>query len=86
MQKITPCLWFDDQAEEAVAFYTAIFKHSKILEIARYTESGHEFHGKRAGSVMTIIFELNGQTVTALNGGPVMEWTPTTLSGIEVPK
>ena len=71
MQKITPCLWFDDQAEEAVAFYTAIFKHSKILEIARYTESGHEFHGKRAGSVMTIIFELNGQTFTALNGGPV---------------
>ena len=71
MQKITPCLWFDDQAEEAVAFYTAIFKHSKILEIARYTESGHEFHGKRADSIMTIIFELNGQTFTALNGGPV---------------
>ncbi len=71
MQKITPCLWFDDQAEEAVAFYTAIFKSSKILEIARYPESGHEFHGKRAGSVMTITFELNGQTFTALNGGPV---------------
>ena len=71
MQKITPCLWFDDQAEEAVAFYTAIFKHSKSLEIARYTESGHEFHGKRADSIMTIIFELNGQTFTALNGGPV---------------
>ncbi len=71
MQKITPCLWFDDQAEEAVAIYTAIFKSSKILEIARYPESGHEFHGKRAGSVMTITFELNGQTFTALNGGPV---------------
>ena len=70
MQKITPCLWFDDQAEEAATFYTAIFKQSKIIDIARYTESGHEFHGKRAGSVMTITFELNGQLFTALNGGP----------------
>lgn len=70
MQRITPCLWFDDQAEEAVGFYTAIFKNSKIGTIARYGEAGHEIHGKPAGSVMTVAFELDGQTFTALNGGP----------------
>ena len=70
MQRITACLWFDDQAEEAVGFYTAIFKHSKIGTIARYGEAGHEIHGKPAGSVMTVAFELDGQTFTALNGGP----------------
>jgi predicted 3-demethylubiquinone-9 3-methyltransferase (glyoxalase superfamily) len=70
MQRITPCLWFDDQAEEAVGFYTAIFKNSRIGTIARYGEAGHEIHGKPAGSVMTVAFELDGQTFTALNGGP----------------
>ena len=70
MQRITPCLWFDDQAEEAVGFYTAIFKHSKIGTIARYGEAGREIHGKPAGSVMTVAFELDGQPFTALNGGP----------------
>jgi predicted 3-demethylubiquinone-9 3-methyltransferase (glyoxalase superfamily) len=71
MQKITPCLWFDDQAEEAVAFYTAIFNNSKTLTVARYGEAGQEIHGKPVGSVMTVAFELDGQAFTALNGGPV---------------
>jgi predicted 3-demethylubiquinone-9 3-methyltransferase (glyoxalase superfamily) len=71
MQMITPCLWFDDQAEEAVAFYTGIFPDSRITRISRYGEAGHEIHGKAAGTVMTIAFELDGQGFTALNGGPV---------------
>ncbi|MGH2395452.1 MAG: VOC family protein [bacterium] len=74
MQKITPCLWFDSNAEEAVKFYTSIFKKSKIRKIARYGEEGYEIHGRPAGSVMTIEFELNGQTFTALNGGPVFKF------------
>jgi len=71
MQRITPCLWFDNQAEEAAQFYVGIFKHSKITQIARYSESGQDIHGKPAGSVMTVMFELDGQSFTALNGGPV---------------
>jgi len=74
MQTITPCLWFDSNAEEAVKFYTSIFKKSKIRKIARYGEEGYEVHGRPAGSVMTIEFELNGQTFTALNGGPVFQF------------
>ena len=72
--KITPCLWFDDQAEEAVEFYTAIFSNSKIVNIARYGEAGHEVHGKPAGTVMTVAFELDGQAFTALNGGPMFKF------------
>jgi predicted 3-demethylubiquinone-9 3-methyltransferase (glyoxalase superfamily) len=67
---ITPCLWFDNQAEEAARFYTGIFKNSKIGIISRYDEAGHDVHGRPAGSVMTVEFELNGQPFTALNGGP----------------
>ena len=74
IQKITPCLWFDDQAEEAAAFYTAIFRNSKILSTTRYGEAGRDVHGRAAGTVMTIAFELNGQTFTALNGGPVFKF------------
>jgi len=74
MQQITPCLWFDSNAEEAVRFYTSIFKKSKIGNIARYGEAGYEIHGRRPGTVMTIEFELNGQTFTALNGGPVFKF------------
>jgi predicted 3-demethylubiquinone-9 3-methyltransferase (glyoxalase superfamily) len=74
IQKITPCLWFDDQAEEAVEFYTAIFRNSKIVNIARYGEAGHEVHGKPAGTVMTVAFELDGQPFTALNGGPMFKF------------
>jgi len=71
IQKITPCLWFDDQAEEAVEFYTAIFRNSRIVSVTRYGKAGHEIHGKPTGSVMTVIFELDGQAFTALNGGPL---------------
>jgi predicted 3-demethylubiquinone-9 3-methyltransferase (glyoxalase superfamily) len=73
-QKIAPCLWFDDQAEEAARFYTGIFKNSKIVAVTRYTEAGQEVHGKKPGSVMTVEFELDGQTFTALNGGPVFKF------------
>ena len=65
MQKITPCLWFDDQAEEAAKFYTAIFHNSKIVSMTRYGEAGHEVHGRPAGTVMTVAFELDGHAFTA---------------------
>lgn len=71
IQRITPCLWFDDQAEQAAGYYTAIFKNSRIVGITRYGEAGHEIHGRPAGSVLTVEFELDGQAFTALNGGPV---------------
>jgi predicted 3-demethylubiquinone-9 3-methyltransferase (glyoxalase superfamily) len=71
IDKITPCLWFDNQAEEAARYYTGIFKNSKIGKISRYGEAGKEIHGRPAGSVMTVEFELEGQKFTALNGGPV---------------
>jgi predicted 3-demethylubiquinone-9 3-methyltransferase (glyoxalase superfamily) len=70
MKKITPCLWFDSNAEEAAIFYVSIFKNSRIGKIARYGEAGHEIHGRKVGTVMTIEFEINGQSFTALNGGP----------------
>ena len=71
-QKITPFLWFDNQAEEAVRFYTSIFQDSKIGEISYYGEMGP----LPPGAVMTISFELNGQEFTALNGGPEFQFTP----------
>jgi len=74
IQRITPCLWFDDQAEEAVNYYLSIFRNSKIVNVARYGEAGHEIHGRPAGTVMTIAFELDGQAFTALNGGPVFKF------------
>lgn len=74
IQRITPCLWFDDQAEEAAKLYTSIFKNSKITEISRYGEAGREVHGKPPGSVMTVAFELDGQGFTALNGGPTFKF------------
>src|SRR5688572_27012769 len=70
LQKITPCLWFDNQAEEAAQFYTGIFRNSRIVRISRYGEAGREVHHKPAGTVMTVALELNGQAFTALNGGP----------------
>lgn len=75
IQKITPCLWFDDQAEEAAKFYTSVFKNSSIGRIARYGEAGHEIHGRAAGTVMEVEFELNGQSFTALNGGPIFKFS-----------
>jgi predicted 3-demethylubiquinone-9 3-methyltransferase (glyoxalase superfamily) len=70
MQKITPCLWFDDKAEEAAKFYVSIFKNSKLGYITRYGEAGAEVSGRPKGSVMTVTFEIEGQEFVALNGGP----------------
>jgi predicted 3-demethylubiquinone-9 3-methyltransferase (glyoxalase superfamily) len=69
-QPINPCLWFDTQAEEAARFYTGIFRNSRIGTISRYGEAGRDVHGGTPGKVMVVEFELNGQTFTALNGGP----------------
>ena len=75
VQKLTPCLWFDNQAEEAARFYCSIFDHSKITAITHYGHAGFEFHGRPEGSVMTVSFELDGQSFTALNGGPIFKFT-----------
>jgi len=75
MQKITPFLWFNDKAEEAVNFYTGIFKNSKIKGITRYGKEGAEASGRSAGTVMTVSFQLFGQEFTALNGGPHFKFT-----------
>ena len=71
MQKITPFLWFDNKAEEAMNFYVSIFKNSKILNVSRYSEGGPG----PVGQVMTGSFELNGQEFMALNGGPEFKFT-----------
>jgi predicted 3-demethylubiquinone-9 3-methyltransferase (glyoxalase superfamily) len=70
LHKITPCLWFDTEAEDAANFYVSIFKNSKIGSVNRYCRAGHEVHGKPAGSVMAVEFEIEGQKFVALNGGP----------------
>lgn len=75
MQNITPCLWFDDQAEEAVNFYVSLFRNSKVVNITRYGEAGAQASGRPEGSVMTATFRLNGQEFMALNGGPVFTFT-----------
>ena len=72
--QITPCLWFDNQAEEAAKFYTSIFKNSSIGSVSRYGKEGFEFHGMPEGTAMTVVFQLNGQYYTALNGGPVFKF------------
>jgi predicted 3-demethylubiquinone-9 3-methyltransferase (glyoxalase superfamily) len=72
MQRITPFLWFDDQAEEAAKFYVSVFKNSKITGTSHYT--GEEPSGQK-GSVMTVSFELDGQEFVALNGGPRFKFT-----------
>ena len=74
MQKITPFLWFDDQAEDAVNFYTSLFKNSQIGRIFRYTEEAAEKTGRPVGSVLTIEFEIEGQKFVALNGGPLFKF------------
>jgi predicted 3-demethylubiquinone-9 3-methyltransferase (glyoxalase superfamily) len=70
VKKITPCLWFDDQAEDAARFYTGIFRNSRITLVTRYGTAGFEIHGRPAGSVMVVAFDLDGSSFTALNGGP----------------
>jgi predicted 3-demethylubiquinone-9 3-methyltransferase (glyoxalase superfamily) len=74
-KKITPCLWFDDRAEEAAEFYTKVFPNSKIGDVSRYGEAGREVHGKEPGTVLTVAFELDGQSFTALNGGPAFQFS-----------
>ncbi|MEX2632853.1 MAG: VOC family protein [Balneolales bacterium] len=76
MQKIKPFLWFDNQAEEAVSFYTSIFKNSKVMATTRYEENGAEVSGQPNGSVMTQSFQLEGQSFIALNGGPFFKFNP----------
>jgi predicted 3-demethylubiquinone-9 3-methyltransferase (glyoxalase superfamily) len=76
MQKITPFLWFDTQAEEAVDFYVSLFRNSKIVNVARYGEDGAKASGRPKGTVMTIAFQLDGQNFVALNGGPVFAFSP----------
>jgi predicted 3-demethylubiquinone-9 3-methyltransferase (glyoxalase superfamily) len=71
---ITPSFWFDDQAEEAARFYVGIFDHSRIVHVSYYGEAGHEIHKRPAGSVLEVLFELNGQPFTALNGGPLFKF------------
>ena len=75
VQRITPCLWFDGQAEDAVNFYTSIFPDSRITAVSRYGEAGREIHGGTPGSVLTIAFELDGVGFTALNGGPLFKFS-----------
>jgi predicted 3-demethylubiquinone-9 3-methyltransferase (glyoxalase superfamily) len=75
MQRITPFLWFDTQAEEAVNFYVSIFENSKIEGVTRYDDEGAKAAGRPKGSVMTVAFELDGQKFVALNGGPVFKFT-----------
>jgi predicted 3-demethylubiquinone-9 3-methyltransferase (glyoxalase superfamily) len=74
MQKITPFLWFDDQAEEAAKFYTSIFKKSKILNVVRYGKEAASKSGRPPGSVMTVVFEIEGLRFIALNGGPYFKF------------
>jgi predicted 3-demethylubiquinone-9 3-methyltransferase (glyoxalase superfamily) len=74
MQKITPHLWFDKQAEEAAKYYTSVFKDGKILMTSYYGEAGKEIHKMPAGTAMTVVFELAGQKFMALNGGPLFKF------------
>jgi len=74
MQKISTCLWFDNNAEEAVQFYVSIFKNSKMGNVTHYGKEGYEIHKKKEGTVMTIDFEIEGQKFLALNGGPIFRF------------
>lgn len=76
MQKITPYLWFEDNAEEAAKFYTSIFKNSRVINITHYGESAAEVSGRPKGTVTTVTFELEGQRFMALNGGPIFKFSP----------
>jgi predicted 3-demethylubiquinone-9 3-methyltransferase (glyoxalase superfamily) len=75
IQRITPCLWFDDQAEPAANFYISVFPNSRITAISHYGEAGFDIHHRPAGSVLTVTFDLDGQSLMGLNGGPVFKFT-----------
>jgi predicted 3-demethylubiquinone-9 3-methyltransferase (glyoxalase superfamily) len=83
LSQISPCLWFDGQAEEAANFYTSIFKGGKINHVQRYNDAGMEAHGQKPGSAMVVSFELNGHSFTALNGGPQFKFSPAISFQIE---
>jgi uncharacterized glyoxalase superfamily protein PhnB len=74
-QKITPCLWFDSEAEDAAEFYVSVFRNSRIASVNRYGKEGHDVHGKPAGSVMSVEFEIEGQKFVGLNGGPQFKFS-----------
>ena len=75
VHRITPCLWFDNQAEDAAKFYVSIFENSAIGAITRYGKEGFEVHGRPEGSAMTVSFRLEGQEFTVLNGEPHFKFT-----------
>lgn len=81
--RIVPCLWFNGNAKEAVDLYTSIFENSKILSTSYYTEEGKEQHQMPPGSILTIEFEIDGQRITALNGGPQFPFTEAISLGIQ---
>jgi predicted 3-demethylubiquinone-9 3-methyltransferase (glyoxalase superfamily) len=74
-QKISPCLWFDTQAEQAANFYVSVFKDSRVKRIIRYSKAGKEMHRREPGSVLTVEFEIAGQTFLAINGGPQFKFS-----------
>ncbi len=74
IRKIIPCLWFDSQAEEAAKFYVSVFERSRITGLTHYGKEGQEVHGGKPGSVLTVAFELDGEPLTALNGGPLFKF------------
>ena len=75
MSKIAPCLWFDDKAEEAAKFYVSVFKHARILTTTHYGPDAAKASGQREGAVMTVSFEIEGQSFLALNGGPMFKFS-----------
>jgi predicted 3-demethylubiquinone-9 3-methyltransferase (glyoxalase superfamily) len=83
MQKISPFLWFDSQAEEAAAFYTSVFKNSKVGHISRYDAASAKASGQPEGSVLTVSFQLEGQDFTALNGGPLFKFSEALSFSVE---
>lgn len=72
--RITPCLWYASEAEEAARFYVSVFPNSRITRLTHYGEAGKEVHGQAAGTVLTVAFDLDGQPFTALNGGPLFKF------------
>ncbi len=76
LQPVTPFLWFNDQAEAAAAFYCGIFPNSRVVQTVRWGEAGKEHHQRMPGSALTVAFELNGVSFTAMNGGPMYQFTP----------
>jgi predicted 3-demethylubiquinone-9 3-methyltransferase (glyoxalase superfamily) len=73
--RIAPCLWFAGQAEEAAGFYTSVFPNSRIVSVSRYPDAGREYHGQAPGTALTVVFELDGMSFTALNGKPIFKFT-----------